>query len=302
MIYVLGSINTDMVATVPYMPVNGETISATKFFTTAGGKGSNQAVAIAKLGGKVKMIGKVGDDAQGKDLIANLLACGADASNVTLSSCPTGVAMIVVENGDNRIILSAGANHDYCEEDVDEGLKDAREGDYLIMQLEIPMDTVCYAAELAHKKKMKVVLNPAPAVALPERLLENTDIICPNESETEILTGIAVKDDASLAAAVSALYRAGVKNVVITMGGKGAYVTNGSVITHIPPRKVKVVDTTGAGDTFIGALILKLSEGMPIEQSAEFASVASSITITREGAAKSIPTLDEVEKIINEKS
>ena len=302
MIYVLGSINADMVAAVPYMPVNGETISATKFYTSPGGKGANQAVAIAKLGGKAKMIGKVGDDAQGKALIENLVVSGVDALDVTMSARPTGTAMIIVENGDNRIILSAGANYDFCEEDVDEGLKEAREGDYLIMQLEIPMEIVCYAAEVAHKKKMKVVLNPAPAVALPERLLANTDIICPNESETEILTGIAVKDDASLAAAISSLYRSGVKSVVITMGGKGAFVTEGSVITHIPPRKVEVVDTTAAGDTFIGALTLKLCEGLPIEQAARFASVASSITITREGAAKSIPSLAEVEKIINEKS
>ena len=300
MIYVLGSINADMVAAVPYMPVNGETISADKFYTSPGGKGSNQAVAIAKLGGKVKMIGKVGDDAQGKALIDNLTASGADASGVTYSDRPTGIAMIIVENGDNRIILSAGANYDYCEEDVDEGLKDAQSGDYLIMQLEIPLDIVCYAAEVAHKKKMTVVLNPAPAVSLPERLLANVDIICPNESETEILTGISVKDEVSLAAAVSELYRSGVKNVVITMGGKGAYVTNGSTVTHIPPRKVAVVDTTAAGDTFIGALVLKLSAGESIENAGKFASVASSITITREGAAKSIPTLEEVEKTIAE--
>lgn len=302
MIYVLGSINMDMVANVAYMPVSGETMSADKFFLSAGGKGANQAVAIAKLGGAVKMIGKVGDDGNGKSLKENLIRYGVDATFVTESNRPTGIAMIIVENGDNRIILSAGANYDFCEEDVDEGLSDAKEGDYLIMQLEIPMETVVYAASLAKKKKMTVVLNPAPAKPLPESLTCNVDVICPNESEAEILTGIKITDDVSLATTVSALYRTGVKSAVITMGGKGAYVSNGTNITHVPPRKVKVVDTTAAGDTFIGALVLKLAEGLPIEKAGEFAAAASSVTITREGAADSIPTLAEVEKIINEKS
>lgn len=302
MIYVLGSINMDMVAKVAYMPAMGETMSADKFFLNPGGKGANQAIAIAKLGGEVRMIGKVGPDASGVTLKNNLIKCGVDANYVTESIQPTGIAMIIVENGDNRIILSAGANYDFCEEDVDDGLSEAKEGDYLIMQLEIPMETVVYAARLAKKKKMTVILNPAPAQTLPESLTCNVDVICPNESEAEILTGVKVTDDVSLAVTVGNLYRMGVKSAVITMGGKGAYVCRGTDITHIEPRKVKVVDTTGAGDTFIGAFTLKLAGGASMEQAGRFASAASSVTITREGAANSIPTLSEVEKIVNEKS
>ena len=299
MIYVLGSLNMDMVARVAYMPVNGETMSAQRFYTNCGGKGNNQAVAIAKLGGKVRMIGKVGADANGSVMKSNLAGFGVDATYVTESNQPSGIAMIIVENGDNRIILNAGANYDITEEDVDEGLSEASKGDFLIMQLEVPLEIVTYAAILAKKKGMTVVLNPAPAVSLPERLLCNVDIICPNESEAKILTGIEIVDDVSLAVTVKELYKMGVKQVVITMGSRGAIVTDGNEITAIPPRKVEVVDTTGAGDTFIGAMILKLAEGKSIVEAGKFASYASSITITREGAAQSIPTLEEVEKAIN---
>ena len=299
MIYVLGSLNMDMVAKVAYMPVNGETMSAEKFYTNCGGKGNNQAVAIAKLGGKVAMIGKVGSDANGKVMKDNLTAYGVDTTFVTEGDSPSGIAMILVENGDNRIILSAGANYDITEEDVDEGLSNAGKGDYLVMQLEVPLEIVSYAAQLAKKKGMTVVLNPAPAVSLPESLLCNVDIICPNESEAKILTGIEIEDEVSLALTVKNLYKMGVKQVVLTMGGNGAVVTNEFEITHIPARKVEVVDTTGAGDTFIGAMILKLAEGKTIVEAGTFASYASSITITREGAAQSIPTLGEVEKLVN---
>ena len=299
MIYVLGSLNMDMVAAVSYMPVNGETMSADRFYVNCGGKGNNQAVAIAKLGGAVRMIGKVGPDANGSVMKSNLVSSGVDATFVTEGCSPSGIAMIIVENGDNRIILSAGANYDITEEDVDEGLGEAQKGDYLIMQLEVPLEIVEYAAALAKKKGMTVILNPAPAVSLPECLLCNVDIICPNESEAKILTGIDIVDDVSLALTVKTLYKIGVKQVVITMGSRGAIVTDGYEITQIAPRKVEVVDTTGAGDAFFGAMTLMLASGKSIVEAGRFASVASSITITREGAAKSIPMLAEVEKVIN---
>ncbi len=300
MIYVLGSINMDIVASVPYMPVNGETISAEKFYLGCGGKGSNQAIAIAKLGGKVSMIGKVGNDAYGRVLLENLSDNGVDAEYVTKTDTPSGIAMIIVEDGDNRIILNAGANYSISKTDVDEGLSQAKSGDVLIMQLEIPIDIVEYAAIKAKEKGMTVVLNPAPAKSLPSSLLSCVDIICPNESETKILTGIDIVDDVTLALAVKAFYSMGVERVVVTMGGKGAYVTDGNTITHISPRKVVPVDTTGAGDTFIGALTLMLGNGKTIKEAGDFASVASSIAITREGAAKSIPTLEEVETLMAE--
>ncbi len=300
MIYVLGSINMDMVAQVPYMPKNGETLTANKFYINPGGKGANQAVAIAKLGGKVKMIGKLGRDANGAALKANLVNMGVDAEYVTECDVNSGIAMIIVEDGDNRIILDKGANHAIVKADVDEGLKDAEAGDTLIMQLEIPMEIVEYAAAEAKKKGMTVFLNPAPAVELSDELLKNVDIIGPNESETEILTGVAPNGDVELALAVKKLYQKGVKRVIVTLGSRGAAIAEGQTITYIAPRKVKVVDTTSAGDTFCGAVALKLESGATLEEAAKFASVASSIAITREGAAVSIPTIEEVQRVIEE--
>lgn len=298
MIYVLGSINMDMVARVPHMPVGGETLTADKYYVNPGGKGANQAVAIAKLGGKVAMIGKVGSDETGDALKNNLKAMGVDESMVTRADVPSGIAMIIVEGGENRIILYKGANHSVTKADVDEGLKNAQPGDALVMQLEIPLETVTYAAAVAKQKGMLVLLNPAPAVPLGEELLKNVDIIAPNETETEILTGVGLDSDVHIALAVKKLYQLGVKRVIITMGSRGAIVAEGQTITPVEPRKVKAVDTTSAGDTFVGATVLRYLDGDTLEDAARFASVASSITVTREGAAQSIPTLDEVKKVI----
>ena len=298
MIYVLGSINMDMVARVPRMPVGGETLTADKYYVNPGGKGANQAVAIAKLGGKVAMIGKVGSDETGDALKNNLKAMGVDESMVTRADVPSGIAMIIVEGGENRIILYKGANHSVTKTDVDEGLKNAKPGDALVMQLEIPLETVTYAAAVAKQKGMLVLLNPAPAVPLGEELLKNVDIIAPNETETEILTGVGLDSDVHIALAVKKLYQLGVKRVIITMGSRGSIVAEGQTITPVEPRKVKAVDTTSAGDTFVGATVLRYLDGDTLEDAARFASVASSITVTREGAAQSIPTLEEVKKVI----
>ena len=298
MIYVLGSINMDMVARVPHMPVGGETLTADKYYVNPGGKGANQAVAIAKLGGKVAMIGKVGSDETGDALKNNLKAMGVDESMVTRADVPSGIAMIIVEGGENRIILYKGANHSVTKADVDEGLKSAKPGDALVMQLEIPLETVTYAAAVAKQKGMLVLLNPAPAVPLGEELLKNVDIIAPNETETEILTGVGLDSDVHIALAVKKLYQLGVKRVIITMGSRGSIVAEGQTITPVEPRKVKAVDTTSAGDTFVGATVLRYLDGDTLEDAARFASVASSITVTREGAAQSIPTLEEVKKVI----
>lgn len=298
MIYVLGSINMDMVARVPHMPVGGETLTADKYYVNPGGKGANQAVAIAKLGGKVAMIGKVGSDETGDALKNNLKAMGVDESMVTRADVPSGIAMIIVEGGENRIILYKGANHSVTKADVDEGLKNAKPGDALVMQLEIPLETVTYAAAVAKQKGMLVLLNPAPAVPLGEELLKNVDIIAPNETETEILTGVGLDSDVHIALAVKKLYQLGVKRVIITMGSRGSIVAEGQTITPVEPRKVKAVDTTSAGDTFVGATVLRYLDGDTLEDAARFASVASSITVTREGAAQSIPTLDEVKEVI----
>lgn len=298
MIYVLGSINMDMVAVAPYMPQSGETLRADKYYTNCGGKGANQAVAIAKLGGKVAMIGKVGYDAYGKVMKDNLAKFGVDVEFVSEAQTTSGVAMIIVVDGDNRIILDAGANYAITTDDVDAGLAKAKSGDILVMQLEVPMDIVTYAADKAKQKGMTVILNPAPATALGQNLLCNVDVITPNESETEIITGIKPDSEVELTLAVKDFYKKGIKNVIITLGSRGSVVTYGQNIELVPSRKVKAIDTTSAGDTYVGAMATMLDSGMDIVSACKFATVASSITVTREGAAQSIPTIKEVQEVM----
>ncbi|MDR0425954.1 MAG: ribokinase [Clostridiales bacterium] len=300
MLYVLGSINMDIVAVVPYMPTAGETLTALGHYVNPGGKGANQAVAIGKLGGSVKMIGKVGCDPYGAQMTDALKSAGVDTSAVSISSSGSGIAMILVEKGDNRIVLYPGANHDICVADIDAGLKDAKRGDILIMQLEIPPDLVVYAAKKGRDKGMRVLLNPAPAQPLPDELYPCLDIIAPNETETRILTGILPDSASRRQQAADWFLKKGVKDVIITLGGEGAVVTERSRLVHIPAREVVAVDTTSAGDTFVGACAVKLYEGLSLTEAGRFASVASSVTITRPGAAASIPTLKEVEEVIKQ--
>lgn len=298
MIFVLGSINMDLVSVAKTMPKNGETLKAEKFYTNPGGKGANQAIAIAKLGGSVKMIGKVGNDEYGAILKENLASFGVDVENVSRAQSSSGIANIIVANGDNRIVYTAGANDCITQEEVDKGLENAKSGDIFVTQLEIPIDIVTYAVDVAKQKGMIVILNPAPAQQLGQDLLCNVDIIVPNETETEIITGTAPDSEVELALAIKNLYKFGVRNVVITMGERGSIVTYGNNIVPFYARKVEVVDTTGAGDTYVGAIATKLDEGVDIVSACEYASIASSITVTRSGASQSIPTKREVDEVI----
>ena len=298
MIYVLGSLNMDLTFSVPRIPKGGETISSSSFETFCGGKGANQAIALAKLSSKVKMIGGVGSDDYGKRLRSNLIANGVDVEFVRENGPASGLAAILVDKkGQNRIILHGGANMRVEKRDVDEGLKNAKAGDVLLAQLEIPLGVVEYAFSLAKEKGMTTVLNPAPAVPLSSALFASTDIITPNETETEILTGVNPKDIVQVALAVKSFYEKGVKNVIITLGSRGAVVSHGQNITEIAPKKVKVVDTTAAGDTFVGAVCNRLENGFDIVEACMFANCASSITIQRKGASDSIPTIEEVEAV-----
>ncbi|MBR2989150.1 MAG: ribokinase, partial [Clostridia bacterium] len=282
MIFVLGSINIDMVAVVPRTVKVGETMICDKFYSGLGGKGANQAVAIAKLGGKVKFIGKVGNDENGKNAIKTLNGYGVDTEFVSVSqTVSTGIAMITVASGDNSIVAYGGANFDITTDEVDLALDGAKEGDILVMQLEMPLSVVEYGASIAKQKGMKVILNPAPATEIPQGIYSLVDLICPNETETEILTGINPRDgEAYLALAVKNFYLKGVGEVLITLGSDGSAIAQGQNITYIEPRKVKAVDTTSAGDTFIGATTLKLSQGKDLYSAVKFATVASSITVT----------------------
>lgn len=300
MIYVVGSINMDLVATVSKMPKKGETMSADSFYINSGGKGANQAAAIGKLGGTVSMIGKVGKDSYAKTMTENLKSYGVNTDSISEADGTSGIALILVQNGDNRIILDKGANYKITAHDVDKGLSGAKSGDILLMQLEIPLEIVQYALTSGRQKGMINILNPAPAVHLSDEILSLVDIITPNETETKILTEVNPKEITHIALAVKKFYKSGVKNVVITLGKRGSIVSCGQEITEIPSRKVKVVDTTGAGDTFVGAIAVKLSQGLDLVSACKFANVASSITIQRKGAAISIPRLEEVEQAIKE--
>ncbi|MCL2798089.1 MAG: ribokinase [Firmicutes bacterium] len=296
MIYVLGSLNLDYVARTR-VPKRGETVLADSFETFCGGKGANQAVAAAKLGCKTAMIGRVGADDAGKRLKANLCTAGVDESRVLEKGADSGLAMIWVESGDNRIVVAPNANFRFETREIDEALADAKEGDILITQLEIPPAIVLHALKSAKAKGMVTILDPAPAVPdLPAEIFSFVDIIKPNETETEILTGINPTDEVHIALAVKKLYALGVTKAVLSLGKRGAVCAEGQTITLIEAQNIKVVDTTAAGDTFVGALASKLGAGFDFVTACRFANCAAQITITRKGAAESIPTLAEAEE------
>ena len=297
-ILVIGSSNTDLVAKVKYMPRPGETVSGGKFFVNAGGKGANQAVAAARLGADVTFCCKTGQDDYGKAAKVLFEKEGMNTSYVlSTPDCASGVALIFVDaKGENSIVVAGGANNDLRPEDID---KIADFGDYNIVlaQLEIPLDTMEHIGALCKKNGVKLVLNPAPAQPLSRELLECVDIITPNETEAELLTGIKVTDEESAAKAAGALCALGVKRVIITLGSAGAYVYENGAGSVCPSFKVdKVVDTTAAGDVFNGSLTVALSGGKPLYEAVKFAQAAASISVTRMGAQPSAPYLEEVAK------
>lgn len=282
-IYLTGSLNIDLCIESPYIPKAGETMTGSGFLTNGGGKGANQAVAAGKLGGRVKMCGVVGDDAFGEMLVLNLKKAGVDVSYIRKESCTTtGVAVIILSGGDNRIILDKGANALLTVGQIDEFLADAKEGDIYLTQLENPVEIIGYGLKKAKEKGMITVLNPAPANKEILPYFGFVDIITPNETETEFFGG---KD---------ALIKAGIKTLIITLGKEGYEITPEKGSERYPCLKVKAVDTTAAGDTFCGGLVTMLSEGKTLEEACEFGSKAASIACTRKGAQQSVPTREEV--------
>ncbi len=284
MIFIVGSLNMDLCIETPYMPKEGETITGSGFMTNGGGKGANQAAAAAKLGGNVAMCGAVGCDLFGEMLIKNLSAAGADVSHIKkCNDASTGIAVIVITGGNNRIILDKGANALLTEADIDEFLKTAKEGDIYLTQLENPIDIIGYGLKQAKAKGMFTILNPAPANKDISAYFNYVDLITPNETELEIFGG---KD---------ALFDAGIKKIVTTLGSRGYEIADKTSAKIYPCIKVKAVDTTAAGDTLCGGLAVGLSEGMKLEEACAFGSKAASIACTRKGAQQSIPTRKEVE-------
>ncbi|HRT30021.1 MAG TPA: ribokinase [Kiritimatiellia bacterium] len=295
-IVVVGSTNTDMVVKAARIPAPGETILGGRFLMNPGGKGANQAVAAARLGAEVVFIAKVGDDLFGREAKA-LFAKENICTDYVLTdpSEPSGVALIMVDaEGENCIAVASGANGTLMPEDI-EGLEGViAQSDMLLMQLETPLETVRYAADVAVNLGVPVILNPAPACELPSDLYDCLEVITPNESEAELLTNIKVTDEASAEAAARVLCDKGVRQVVITMGAKGAYVFDGEDGVMVPAFKVEAVDTTAAGDVFNGALAVALTEELELEEAVRFASKAASISVTRMGAQASAPRREEL--------
>lgn len=294
-IFVLGSINMDMVISTPYMPKNGETLTGSNFFLNGGGKGANQAVAASKQGGNVKLIASVGSDVFGGDLIAKLNEYGVETTYTKiLDNTNTGVAMIIIEDGDNRIILDSGANGKISKELIDEALALANEGDIFITQLENNFDAVLYGLKVAKEKGLITIFNPAPAKKLSNEYFSYVDYLVLNETECEIFTNILPEAEESMVEAYEAFKKMGVKNLIITLGSKGSVCFTKDEKLVINAHKVKAIDTTAAGDTYVGAFASRLAINESVLDSLNYASLCSALTCLKKGAQQSIPTLDEV--------
>jgi ribokinase len=296
-ILVIGSTNTDMVIKTAKIPSPGETILGGTFLMNPGGKGANQAVAAARLGGNVTFVTKRGNDLFGNQSVGLLMREGIDTQYVLKDNDhPSGVALITVDaKGENTIVVAPGSNGNLRTEDIPAELLKDDKYDILLLQLEIPLDSVSYSAKTASEAGMKVILNPAPAAILPDDLFSHCWLFTPNETEAEILTGIRVLDTITADKAASALQEKGVANVIITLGSAGAFVKSAKFTGMVAGYKVDAVDTTAAGDVFNGALAVSIAEGSTIEEAVAFANKAASISVTRMGAQASAPYRHEVE-------
>ena len=297
-IIVVGSSNVDLTVRVRRLPLPGETIRGATLLRTNGGKGANQAVAAARLGADVLFITCLGNDASGGMLSAQFAADGIDTSCIKLSATPTGTALIFVDdNAENCIAVAPGSNNDLLPTDIDAARSTMEGASYLLVQLVIPMPTVVRAVELAHSLGIKTIMNPAPMNPVPEDLFSRIWLITPNQTEAEQLTGVHVESEDDAARAAEVLFAKGIKNVIVTMGSKGSLVCTPEGREFVPSRKVKAIDTTGAGDVYNGALVAALSQGKSLIEAARIATLASSIAVTRMGAQTSAPYANEIESL-----
>lgn len=296
-IIVLGSLNMDLVVKAPHLPRPGETIAGHGFQMIPGGKGANQAVAVAKLGGEVAMIGRVGADSFGESLRANILRFGVNADHVLVDEeSATGIAIIVVDglSGQNSIVIAAGANGRVSLEDLRKAEPLFREAKMLILQFEVPLQVVERAAELARQHRLEVVLSPAPAYPVSLDFLLKADYLILNETEIGILSQHEVRGLESARVAAQALVREGLPVLIVTLGERGALLATSQEMVHVPARKVQVVDTTAAGDAFVAGFTMALLNGFPLVDAVRYAVCAGTLTVTKFGAQTSLPFAEEV--------
>lgn len=301
-IVVIGSSNTDMIVQTPHIPRPGETILGGTFSTAAGGKGANQAVSCARAGGAVALVARVGQDMFGDQALQGFRADGINVDYVGRDpTAPSGVALIIVdEKGENSIAVASGANGNLSVADVEAAQAAISDAGIVLMQLEVPLATVEAGARIARAQGAQVILNPAPAQPLSDALLHNVSILTPNETEAEMLTGIAVQDEADAQQAAEALKAKGVEVVIITLGAAGAYVHAPEFQGMVPGFKVDPVDTTAAGDTFNGTLAVGLAEGKSLQQAVQFAHAAAALSVTKLGAQPSAPDRKTIDQFLRD--
>lgn len=300
-ILVIGSLNMDFVLNLESIPKPGETLSTDKFELIPGGKGANQAYTLGKLGASVALIGCVGRDEYADRILNNLKSVNVDVSGVVrLDNVNTGTAFVSVDrSGENSIIVARGANGMLSKDIIDNNIHLLKNAKMIIMQLEIPIEVVTYVAKLAKKLGKTVILDPAPAKKdLPAELLECIDIIKPNETELQTITGVSSKSSIDIISTASELLNRGINNVIVTLGANGSILVNKANITKFSALDVDVVDTTAAGDSFTAGLAKSLIEGKSLNEAIKYGHIVSSIVVTRKGAQSSIPTEDEVSQFI----
>jgi ribokinase len=301
---VLGSVNADHVLSVPRFPKPGETLTGSEYHIAYGGKGANQAVAAGRAGADIAFIASIGDDDIGARMKTQFAEDGIDTQAVMpVGGSPTGVAMILVSaDGENSIAISAGANAELTPDRLQPHESLIADADVLLMQLESPIPTVIAAAQTARQSGTRVILNPAPAQVLPAELLQLVDVITPNETEAEMLTGISVQTEADAQRAADKLHTYGIGTVLITLGAKGVWLSEQGQGELLPGFRVQAVDTTAAGDTFNGAWVTAELDGLPTRQAIRFAHAAAAISVTRAGAQPSIPWKAEVDAFLAARS
>lgn len=294
-ICVIGSLNMDLVVNVEEMPKKGQTLIGSNFNEIPGGKGANQAVAAARLGGDVQMIGKVGNDGFGQSLLNQLKADNVKTDYIQIEDGPSGVAIITVDKkAENSIVVSPGANFKLTEEDIDRCIDGIKESSTVVIQLETPVNTIKYALEKAKELGKFTILNPAPAIKLSDDIIKNVDLLTPNETELEILSGVSINCEDDIKKAANVMLEKGVKQLIVTLGSKGSLYLDKNKMEFKKSYKVNAVDTTAAGDSYTGALSVELSKGKSIDEAMDFASRVGALCVTKVGAQTSLPRIDEV--------